>query len=202
MSATATAASATFVLDLFRAVWLILPVVIAGLVHITVIRFDLLPELGRRPLDGCLTFRGRRLLGRNKTVRGALVMMVTTACATAWLAHVGGAIHARLAVAALQVEHPWAWGFLLGIGYFIGELPNSFFKRQLGIAPGAIAPGPSAAVFWITDQLDSVAGVLLVLSTVWRPDVAVVACIVGLALILHPLVAGLMVMLGLKDRVG
>jgi CDP-diglyceride synthetase len=111
-------------------------------------------------------------------------------------------MHPRLAVAALQVAHPWAWGLLLGIGYFIGELPNSFFKRQLGIAPGAIASGASGAVFWVTDQLDSVAGVLLALSTVWRPDVAVVVCIVGLALLLHPLVAALMVMLGLKDRIG
>jgi CDP-diglyceride synthetase len=190
------------VLALNQAVWLVLPVVIAGLIHITVIRFDLLPELGRWPLDGYLTCRGRRLLGRNKTVRGALVMMVTTAVATALLARAGGGMHPRLAVAALQVAHPWAWGLLLGIGYFIGELPNSFFKRQLGIAPGAIASGASGAVFWVTDQLDSVAGVLLALSTVWRPDVAVVVCIVGLALLLHPLVAALMVMLGLKDRIG
>ena len=31
----------------------------------------------------------------------------------------------------------WAWGALLATGYLAGELPNSFVKRQLDIAPGA-----------------------------------------------------------------
>jgi len=33
--------------------------------------------------------------------------------------------------------HALAWGLLRGTGYIVGELPNSFAKRQLGIAPGA-----------------------------------------------------------------
>ena len=202
MSATVPAPTAAFVLHLEQAVWLVLPVLIAGLIHIAVIRLDLLPALGRWPLDGSLTFRGRRLLGRNKTVRGALAMMVMTPLVTALLAQACDATQTRLAVAALQVGHPWAWGLLLGTGYCIGELPNSFLKRQLGIAPGAIAGGLRGAIFWVTDQLDSVAGVLVALSSAWRPDLAVVACIVALALLLHPLVAALMVMLRLKDRIG
>ena len=194
--------SAEFVLHVEQGVWLVLPVLIAGLFHVAVIRLDLLPALGSWPLDGYRTFRGQRFLGENKTVRGVLVMMVTTALVTTLIARVAPATHARLAVAALQGEQPWAWGVLLEIGYCIGELPNSFLKRQLGIAPGAIASGVRGAVMWVTDQLDSVAGVLLTLSIVWRPDLTVTACMVVLALLLHPLVAVLMVTLGLKGRIG
>lgn len=193
---------AAFVLHFEQALWLVLPVLIAGLIHVAVIRLDLLPALARLPLDGHLTLRGRPLLGRNKTVRGALVMLVTSALVTALLAQVFAATQAHFAVATLQVDHPWAWGLLLGMGYCIGELPNSFCKRQLGIAPGAIASGPTGPIFWVTDQLDSVAGVLLALSIAWRLDLFVVACVVVLALLLHPLVAALMVMLRLKDRIG
>ena len=194
--------SAGFALHVEQAVWLVLPVLIAGLIHVAVIRLDLLPALGRWPLDGYRTFRGQRLLGENKTVRGVLVMMVTTALVTTLLARVAAATQVHLAVAALQLEQPWTWGVLLGIGYCVGELPNSFLKRQLGIAPGAIASGARGAALWVTDQLDSVVGVLLTLSIVWRPDLTVVACMVVLALLLHPLVAALMVTLGLKDRIG
>jgi len=197
-----TGANAALALTFAQALWLVLPVLLAGLIHVAVIRLNLLPVLARWPLDGHLTFRGRRLLGRNKTVRGALVMLVTSALMTVLLAQVFAGTQAHLSVAALQMDYPWAWGLLLGTGYCIGEFPNSFLKRQLGIAPGAIASGLRGAFFWVTDQLDSVAGVLLALSMAWRLDASVVACVVALALLLHPLVAALMVMLRLKDRIG
>ena len=38
-----------------------------------------------------------------------------------------------------------AGGLLLGTGYIVGELPNSFAKRQLAIAPGA----PGQGVSWL-----------------------------------------------------
>jgi hypothetical protein len=56
--------------------------------------------------------------------------------------------------------------------------------------------------FWFVDQLDSVAGVFLALSLVWRPDLVFVCLVAGVTLILHPLMAALMVALRLKDRIG
>jgi hypothetical protein len=84
----------------------------------------------------------------------------------------------------------------------VGELPNSFAKRQLGIAPGALGQGARGKVFWVVDQLDSLAGMLLFVSIVWRPPLAVVAASVFVMLVLHPLSAWVMVRAGLKDRVG
>jgi hypothetical protein len=48
------------------ALWLFLAVLGAPLLHAPVLTWDLLRPL-KRPLDGGATFRGRRVLGDNKT---------------------------------------------------------------------------------------------------------------------------------------
>lgn len=154
------------------------------------------------PLDGGCSVRGRRLLGANKTLRGALVMVAATVLATAALAWAGGAVHRELSVADLQRNHAWLWGLLVGLGYIAGELPNSFIKRQLDIPPGAAPRHSWRTLFWLVDQVDSLIGILLVLAFLWRPDAAVLAALLAITLLLHPAIAGLMVMLNLKDRIG
>jgi hypothetical protein len=185
-----------------RALWLALPVILGGLTHVLVLRAGWLAGLAR-PLDGGLALRGRRLLGDNKTVRGALVMVAATSAwaAVEWLLHRGALV-------------PWSWhpieagaplwqiGPLLGAGYVLGELPNSFVKRQLDVAPGAAAAGRLRAVFWVVDQIDSFAGVVAALSLVWRPPLVLVGWLLAICLVVHPAVAGLMVLLRLKARVG
>ncbi len=189
-------------LRLLQASWFVLPVFLAGLVHIGVIRLRWFPALANCPLDMGLTFRGRRLLGENKTVRGALTMIGAATLFAAWLAHAPGQAASRLALDPLQHTRPYLWGFLLGSGYIAGELPNSFLKRRLGIGAGETGAGMQKMFFWIFDQLDSLAGALALLSTVWRPDWAFIAVVAALALVLHPAVAVLMVALGLKSRIG
>jgi hypothetical protein len=46
----------------------------------------------------------------------------------------------------------------------LSELPNSFIKRQLGIAPGNAGNGFVGVLFYILDQIDMLIGVWLVLS--------------------------------------
>ena len=191
-------------LALAQVLWLALPVLVGGALHIAAIRHDALPALARLPLDGGLTIRGRRLLGDNKTVRGVVVMVGGTVAATMLLALVARVVPALavLPLADAQVEHPAAWGALLGAGYILGELPNSFAKRRLGIAPGAAATGRLRGVFWVADQVDSLLGILLLLSLVWVPTPAVAFGLVALTLTVHPAIAAVMVGLGLKQRIG
>jgi len=190
------------VFRVLQALWFVLPVLLAGLVHVAVIKLSWFPQLARYYLDAGLTWRGRRVLGDNKTVRGLIVMVGTTVLVTAVLSHAFVSVHQRLAVAQLQVTHPSIWGLLLGAGYILGELPNSLLKRQLNIPPGEMPSDRRKALFWTIDQLDSVGGVFLVLLPVWRPDLVFVSIVVAIALLLHPSVAALMVALGLKDRIG
>jgi len=153
--------------------WLALPIVAAGLVHLAVLKLDLLPGLRRLPIDGGLTFRGRRLFGDNKTWRGAVVTVGTTTAA-AWL---------------LAAIHDCCW-----------SLPTLVpFAETHPLASGQ---GVAGRTFWVIDQLDSLAGMLLFVAPVWRPSLALLALIVAIMLVAHPIGAWIMVLFGLKDRVG
>src|SRR5689334_20808068 len=141
-----------------RSRWLFLPVLGAPALHAPVLRFHWLRGL-QRPIDGGLTSRGRRLLGDNKTWRGALVMTAGPVVATAVL-HRFEWYRRRLPV---EVS-PWALGGLLAVSTVAGELPNSFLKRQLGIAPGA----QRNAALTVFDQADFVVTAALLLRPVYR----------------------------------
>src|SRR2546427_11626261 len=102
-----------------HALWLALPVILGGAVHVAVIKLDWLHALARLPLDGGATLRGRRLLGAHKTVRGVVTMVGATTLfvfGQAWLIR-----HYAWARAASSVDfdriHPLLWGMLLGGGY-------------------------------------------------------------------------------------
>jgi hypothetical protein len=188
-----------------QAAWVAAPLVLGGLSHVAIIRTDTWPQLARVPLDAGLCFRGQRLFGAHKTLRGAVVMVSATALWAALLdvgADALGALAPSSTVPALNRVPPVAWGALLGLGYILGELPNSFLKRQLKVPPGAAAPGLQRRVFWIADQLDSLGGVALVGVPLGGLPAPVLGWLIAITLLLHPSVAWLMVQLGLKDRIG
>jgi CDP-diglyceride synthetase len=189
-------------LILLQLLWLAVPVIVAGLVHLVVLRLDLLPGLRRMPIDGGATFRGRRLFGDNKTWRGALVTIGCTTIAAWAMAGLNECCWHLPTLVPFAEAQPLAWGALLGTGYIVGELPNSFAKRQLGIAPGASGQGIAGRVFWVIDQIDSLAGMLLFVAPIWHPSPGLLALIVAIMLVGHPVSAWIMVLFGLKDRVG
>lgn len=176
-----------------RFAWLAAPVVVAAIVHLVVLRFHWLEPL-RVPLDGGARWRGRRVFGDNKTVRGALVMIAVSMAIAV--------LQGMVRIPALEyfdygtMNLPLL-GMLLGLGFVVGELPNSFIKRQLDVAPG-VHGGPWHAV---ADHLDSVIGALLILSLIWIPPLRVwlIAMVLGAGV--HIAVNGLFVLLGVKRRV-
>jgi hypothetical protein len=189
------------VLFLARVAWLISPVFAAGVVHIAILKRNALSSFAV-PIDGGWRCFGRPCLGPNKTWRGPVVMVAGTAVAmriqhelatrSPWAA--------RMTVLDFSLHNAWLAGGLYGLGYSLGELPNSFVKRRLGIAPGGTSPR-LAGVQYLVDQLDSVVGCLVLLRTIaappWRETGA--ACLVGL--LLHVALDGLMYRTGIK-RIG
>jgi hypothetical protein len=172
---------------LVQALWLALPTACAAVAHMIVVRRGLFPGLAR-PLDGGLTLRGHRLFGANKTWRGVAFMPVAAAAFGAAVGGLWGGEVARSGYAPLDYLHILeipgpdgvrrALGHLvvnlaLGAAYVAGELPNSFVKRQLGIAPGSRGHGRALeALLLVGDQLDSVLAALglamLAFSLDWR----------------------------------
>ena len=71
----------------------------------------------------------------------------------------------------------------------IGELPNSFVKRRLGIPRGQTARGWLAGLFYVWDQIDLLTGAWPLLRIWFAPSTALVAVSFGVALALHPIVA-------------
>lgn len=118
------------------------------------------------PLDCRLTYRGKRLFGANKTLRGLVVMLPAAAAAFSLL---------RLVALQDPSIGPRLWplpsplyallGLWAGVGFMAGELPNSFLKRQFGIPPGAAPEARLPRVLcFLADRLDSITGMLAAVS--------------------------------------
>ena len=152
--------------------WVLLPAAGALIAHAPILRFDVLPGL-RRPIDAGATLRGRRLLGDNKTWRGALVMF-TGATATTTALTRSRRFRERLPDELAAAPAP-LYGALLGLAVVGGELPTSFVKRQLGIAPGERGRRAVGAAFAVYDQGDVALASALALRPLWRASAAEVA---------------------------
>lgn len=187
---------------LAEALFIIVAFVIAGFAHSA--------WLGSRwssrlmiPLDGGVTLRGRRLFGDNKTVRGFVMMVPAAAVCFAGLFSVlsfalPSAAEALWPLPPLGYLSLGAWA---GFGFMAGELPNSFVKRQLDVAPGK--PPKSRAgviVSFIVDRLDSILGMLAAISvaspTPWKTWLLVL--VIGPAI--HLAFSVLLYRLGVKER--
>jgi hypothetical protein len=106
------------------------------------------------------------VFGDNKTWRGALVIGTGTVGAS--VAMHGSAWFRDRLPAELRAAGPWRYGPLLALGVVGGELPNSFLKRQLGIAPGRRRWTPGGVALVVFDQADFVLGVWVALLPLWR----------------------------------
>ena len=152
------------------------------------------------PLDGGLRLRGHRLFGANKTARGFVVMVPAAAAAFTALALASG----DPPRAGLWALTPGGYAFLgawAGFGFMAGELPNSFVKRQLNIAPGSAPRGRAwTVVQFLVDRLDSGIGMLAAVSVAVHtpPMVWVYVLLIGPAI--HWSFSLVLFRLGLKQR--
>lgn len=142
-----------------------------------------LPYITRynQPLDFNKTFRGKRIFGEHKTIRGILAGIV--------MGGIVGAIQLLLArnyslfdTYSLFVDYRSAivivMGMSMGFGAVAGDAVESFFKRQIGIAPGKS---------WVPfDQLDFVIGGMLTSLPFLSLPLDKYLLGVIIALVLHP----------------
>ena len=146
------------------------PLLLGFACHGLCIRTGFLRGLAR-PIDGGARWRGRRIFGDNKTYRGIIAVAVGTG----------------IGYLALG-RFPFGFGLLVGAAAMAAELPNSFLKRQLDIAPGGQANGLAGAAFHVLDQVDVAAGAWLVLALVVRPTLALVLASLVFVFVTHQVI--------------
>ena len=152
-----------------------IPVIFGGAIHMIVVRYDLLSFL-KIPIFTAL-------FGQNKTWRGFVVMPVGSAAGFLVLNAVLATDASNLTVNFSQYSFLVS-GFIIGLAYVLAELPNSFIKRRLGIAPGEV-PQRNARLFILADQLDS--GILCLVAFWYFWQMPLVTCLV--TLLMAPLIA-------------
>ncbi len=136
------------------------PVILAAIFHMVVVRYNW-ASITTYPLDHRLTFRSHRIFGENKTYRGVIVMVAASIALTYLYAFLVSRFSSVAELNLLDFEQysPLTYGIIYGLGYVIGELPNSFAKRQLGITEGK----STSFIQRLIDQLDSIVVILLLL---------------------------------------
>jgi hypothetical protein len=179
---------ASFLFAMAQALWLFAPLLFAAAVMGIVIRRDLLCW-ARRPIDGGREWRGRRIFGDHKTWRGVLVAVVSAAAFAGLQGYVVGDAAGSLAVVDWRNVPPVPLGALMGLGAMLGELPNSFVKRRVGIMPGKATSGAWSVLFYVWDQVDLVFGAWALIWWWVRPSALLVAASFAVVLVAHPLVS-------------
>jgi len=187
----------TLVTAILQAAYLFAPLLVASGLSAIVLERDLWRAL-RRPIDGGKSWRGRRVFGDSKTWRGLVVAVIGCIAGVAIQKFVVGDHVASFALVHYAELDFVPFGAAMGAGAILGELPNSFTKRQLGIAPGKTTKGPLAVGFYVWDQIDLLIGAWPLLLYWISPRADVVIASFALVLILHPIVSLVGFLLGAR----
>ena len=174
------------------------PLLLVAIAHGFCIKYDWLSGL-KGPLDLGVRLRGRRFFGDQKTWRGLVINMVFCILGTmiqTWLQGKG-----YLPSWILLVDYRryrYIVGILLGLGMTVGELPNSFIKRQLDIPPSKRKEGPVGVAFFLFDQVDLTIGIWIFLFFLIRPSLLLVLWSFLLTLLLHVAISSVGYLVGMR----
>ena len=177
------------------------PILPAAIAHGLCVKHDWLNWL-KRPLDFGARFKGKRLFGDHKTWRAPVIYVVFCTLGTmvqAWLQGRGD-LPPWLCLVDYEVDGILV-GILMGLGMAAGELPNSFLKRQLDVAPGKRKKGLLGVAFFLFDQVDLAIGIWVFLFLLIRPSWLLVAWSFLLTIALHAAVSTIGYLLGMRDTI-
>ncbi len=163
-------------MDFYRVLILSLPLVVGGILHMIVVKLDILSYL-KKPIH-------HRWFGVNKTWRGFFIMPLAT-----W----PGVLLAQSWERSLDLSSPLLVGqasgllaLVLGLAYCLPELPNSYLKRRMGIKEG-LTSERYKVVFLILDQADSALGCLIAYKIMLAISWPVFWATILFGIVIHPL---------------
>ncbi len=158
----------------------------AGVANATPVFANKIPVLNKwkTPVDFGIQWRGKPLLGANKTWRGVFTATVIAGLTALALHPLDGRDDSLLVTFLL--------GVAMGFGALLGDAVESGFKRRRGIAAGSS---------WFPfDQIDYIIGGLLFVAPFAHLSLATVGVIFVTFFGLHLVFAYVGYLLGLKDK--
>ena len=173
--------------SILQSFYLLLP---AAFGNMAPVLFKWIPFLNI-PVDLNNTFRGKPIFGKNKTYRGFLFGTLT-AIFIVYLQQIFYTQTQALTVVDYSQINILLLGFLMGFGALLGDLIESFFKRQVGIGSGK--------PWFPFDQIDWVLGSLLISSLYISHSREIIIVSIILFGLLHPLVNLVGYYLGIKSN--
>lgn len=172
-----------------RVFLLSLPLVVGGIVHMIAVKADTLSYF-KKPIH-------QSSFGQNKTWRGFIVMPLAT-----W----PGVLLAQKLESVFDLNTPllvnnssFILAMVLGLGYCLAELPNSFMKRKLGIKEGQTS-NRYKWFFIILDQADSAIGCMLAYRLVISISFQTMALTVLFGTLIHLILNVLLYKIGVRKN--
>jgi CDP-diacylglycerol--serine O-phosphatidyltransferase len=172
------------------ALFLAIPLIVSGCLHMWVVSKNLLPKLAM-PI-------AKPWFGANKTWRGVVVMMVATIPGV-YLAHFIEPWLGQYLLVSINTVDPILLGLVLGFAYALFELPNSYIKRRLNIQPGERSEN-NTFLFSLMDQADSAIGCAIAYWLIISPPVSVMLWMVLLGTLVHIIANLVLFSLGLRKQ--
>ncbi|MEI7631739.1 MAG: CDP-archaeol synthase [bacterium] len=173
--------------------WYFLPAGFANAAPVFAKKIPLLNKLDM-PIDCHKSFKGKRIFGDHKTVRGfvagTLIGSVTGLLQYVAYFHFGWFQNFSLVIYT-SVWQCLLLGALLGFGALFGDAVKSFFKRQFSV--------PSGKAWFPFDQIDYIIGGLLFGSILIDLPHSEYIWIVLVWFLIHPLATFIGWLMGLKD---
>jgi len=146
------------------------------------------------PVDLGATWRGREIFGKNKTWRGLLVGAITGVLAAGLQAflYLNTGFFKRNTLVDYGEVNFILMGFCMGAGALAGDLVKSFIKRRLD--------KPSGKPWFPWDQLDWIAGAIVLSSIVYVPPAGVAIVTAVLYVGVHLCSDRIVCRMGIKKR--
>jgi len=179
--------------------------IIAGVLNMIWCKLNIFKKINK-PIDFNKNFiDGKRIFGDNKTWKGFLGYIIFNISCSMILGFIWNTFNLNnmnffYSNIPNTIYNNFIIGLLLGLGYSIFELPNSFLKRRLNIEPGKTLNGIKKIFFIFLDQADSAIGCCTALSLFYTMTFSFYIMYILLGALTHIVFNILLYFLGLRKN--
>ena len=163
----------------------IIPGIIGNVAHMIVVKKNLFSFLAK-PISV-------ELFGKNKTFRGFVFLPIAIGTVCLLESFFWGPFSS-------DYLSDFSIGVGLGLAYMLAELPNSYFKRSKGIAPGQSA-SDNKLFQLVIDKSDSLLGACLFYFFAMNTGISAIVILFVVSFLLHISISYLLVVMNLKKSI-